>query len=156
MSVYFQRSTRHGSEICFRTFSHEPELVSLLDGLRLALAEDLVADRDFPPFPRATRDGYAVSAEDVANVPAKLRCIGEIKAGDSEAHSSITVTPGEAVEIMTGAPVPSGANAVVMVEYTEKDSDAVTVQGPSSQARTLCRRLGGAQGRRHGVAWHAR
>ena len=105
----------------------EPELVSLLDGLRLALAEDLVADRDFPPFPRATRDGYAVSAEDVANVPAKLRCIGEIKAGDSEAHSSITVTPGEAVEIMTGAPVPSGANAVVMVEYTEKDSDAVTV-----------------------------
>ncbi len=97
----------------------EPELVSLLDGIRLALAEDLVADRDFPPFPRATRDGYAVRAEDVASVPAKLRCIGELKAGASEAHSSIMVTPGEAVEIMTGAPVPSGADAVVMVEYTE-------------------------------------
>jgi molybdopterin molybdotransferase len=106
----------------------EPELVSLLDGIRLALAEDLVADRDFPPFPRATRDGYAVRAEDVASVPAKLRCIGELKAGASEAHSSITVTPGKAVEIMTGAPVPSGANAVVMVEYTETTGDNVTVK----------------------------
>ncbi len=106
----------------------EPELVSLLDGIRLALAEDLVADRDFPPFPRATRDGYAVRAEDVASVPAKLRCIGELKAGASEAHSAITVTPGEAVEIMTGAPVPSGANAIVMVEYTETTGDNVTVK----------------------------
>lgn len=106
----------------------EPELVSLLDGQRLVLAEDLVADRDFPPFPRATRDGYAVRAEDVANVPAKLQCIGEIKAGASEAQSSMTVAPDEAVEIMTGAPVPSGANAVVMVEYTEKNGDTVTVK----------------------------
>lgn len=106
----------------------EPKLVSLLDGAGLALAEDLVADRDFPPFPRATRDGYAVRAEDVANVPAKLRCIGEIKAGASEAHSLITVTPGEAVEVMTGAPVPSGANAVVMVEYTEQKGNSVTVK----------------------------
>ena len=106
----------------------EPELVSLLDGLRLALAEDLVADRDFPPFPRATRDGYAVRAEDVASVPAKLRCVGELKAGASVAQSSITVKPGEAVEIMTGAPVPSGADAVVMVEYTDKNGDSVTVK----------------------------
>ncbi len=106
----------------------EPELVSLLDGMRLALAEDLVADRDFPPFPRSTRDGYAVRAEDVADVPAQLRCIGELKAGASEAHSSITVTPGEAVEIMTGAPVPSGADAVLMVEYTENKGDSVTVK----------------------------
>ncbi len=106
----------------------EPELVSLLDGLRLALAEDLVADRDFPPFPRATRDGYAVLAEDVANVPAKLQCVGELKAGASVEQSSVTVKPGEAVEIMTGAPVPSGTDAVVMVEYTEKNGDTVTVK----------------------------
>ncbi len=106
----------------------EPELVSLLDGIQLALAEDLVADRDFPPFPRATRDGYAVRAKDVASVPAKLQCIGELKAGASVEQSSVTLKPGETVEIMTGAPVPRGANAVVMVEYTEKNGDVVTVK----------------------------
>jgi len=108
----------------------EPELVSLLEGLGLALAEDLVADRDFPPFPRSTRDGYAVRAEDVAKAPAELKCIGELKAGATEAQSLITVTPGEAVEIMTGAPVPSGADAVVMVEYTERSGSKVTVTRP--------------------------
>ena len=106
----------------------DPEFVSLLDGFRLALAENLVADRDFPPFPRATRDGFAVRAEDVASVPAKLRCVGELKAGATVAQSSVTVQPGETVEIMTGAPVPSGANAVVMVEYTEKNGETVSVQ----------------------------
>lgn len=104
----------------------EPELVSLLEALRLALAEDLVADRDFPPFPRATRDGYAVRAEDVAHIPAKLRRIGELRAGASEAQSRVAVTAGETVEIMTGAPVPSGADAVVMVEYSERNQDTVS------------------------------
>lgn len=106
----------------------EPELLSLLDALGLALAEDLVADRDFPPFARATRDGYAVRSKDVAKVPARLRCIGELKAGASVEQSSITVKVGEAVEIMTGAPVPSGADAVVMVEYTERSGAKVTVK----------------------------
>jgi len=106
----------------------DPEFVSLLDGYRLALAENLVADRDFPPFPRATRDGYAVRAEDVAGVPAQLRCVGELKAGATVAQSSVTVQPGETVEIMTGAPVPSGTDAVVMVEYTERGGELVTVK----------------------------
>src|SRR5579884_550702 len=81
----------------------EPELVSLLDAMRLALAEDLVADRDFPPFPRATRDGYAVRARDVASVPVKLRCVGELKAGANPAESSVELRGGEVVEILTGA-----------------------------------------------------
>ncbi len=106
----------------------EPEFVPLLDSLSLALAEDLVADRDFPPFPRATRDGYAVRVEDVAKVPAKLQCVGELKAGASIAHSSVKLRPGETVEIMTGAPVPSGADAVVMVEYTERKGAKVSVK----------------------------
>ncbi len=106
----------------------DPEFVSLLDGFRLALAENLAADRDFPPFPRATRDGYAVRAEDVASPPAQLRCVGELKAGATVAQSSVTVQPGETVEIMTGAPVPSGADAVVMVEYTENKGELVTVK----------------------------
>jgi molybdopterin molybdotransferase len=106
----------------------EPEFVSLLDSLRLALGEDLVADRDFPPFPRATRDGYAVRAADVAKVPAKLRSVGELKAGASVDQSSLELKPGETVEIMTGAPVPSGADAVVMVEYSGKKGDTVSIK----------------------------
>jgi molybdopterin molybdotransferase len=104
------------------------EFVSLLDGLRLALAEDLVADRDFPPFPRATRDGYAVRATDVVGVPSKLVCIGELRAGASVEEGAVKVREGEAVEIMTGAPVPEGADAVVMIEYTERQGKSVAVK----------------------------
>ncbi len=102
--------------------------MSLLDSLGLALAEDLAADRDFPPFPRSTRDGYAVRSKDVAQVPAEVRCVGELKAGASVAQSSVELQRGDAVEIMTGAPVPSGADAVVMVEYTERSGDTVTAK----------------------------
>src|SRR5271165_6198672 len=106
----------------------EPEMLSLLDALGLVLAEDLRADRDFPPFPRSTRDGYAVRATDVAAVPARLHLIGEIKAGATSEESGITLGAGESAEIMTGAPVPSGADAVVMVEYTQRSGQTVTVQ----------------------------
>jgi len=104
----------------------EPELTSLLDALGLALAEDLRADRDFPPFPRSTRDGYAVRAADVQAVPVDLHCVGAIKAGGDTAQ--LKVRAGEAVEIMTGAAVPPGADAVVMVEYTETRGGRVTIQ----------------------------
>ena len=106
----------------------EPELTGLLDAVGLALAEDLLADRDFPPFPRATRDGYAVRASDVQGVPAKLRCVGSIKAGATVEDSGVMVAAGEAAEIMTGAPLPAGADAVVMVEYTGSDGSTVTVK----------------------------
>ena len=104
----------------------EPELTSLLDALGLALAEDLRADRDFPPFPRSTRDGYAVRAADVQAVPVDLHCVGAIKAGGDTAQ--LKVRAGEAVEIMTGAAVPPEADAVVMVEYTETRGGRVTIQ----------------------------
>src|ERR1035441_8176582 len=106
----------------------EPELIGLLDAVGLVLAEDLLADRDFPPFPRATRDGFAVRAADVQSVSAALQRVGEVKAGATIEESRITVGPGEAVEIMTGAPVPVGADAVVMVEYTAFANARVTVQ----------------------------
>ncbi len=105
----------------------EPELVSLLDASGLVLAEDLRADRDFPPFPRATRDGYAVRSTDVQSVPAHLRCIGSIKAGAAIEDSSMVLANGEVAEIMTGAPVPEGADAVVMVEYTKSSKDKVAI-----------------------------
>jgi molybdopterin molybdotransferase len=101
---------------------------SLLHAAGLALAEDLRADRDFPPFPRATRDGFAVRADDVKSPPARLRCTGEIRAGAPGEQSRIAIGKGECVEIMTGAPVPAGADAVVMVENTARSGDLVTVQ----------------------------
>ncbi len=104
------------------------EMMPLLEACGLVLAEDLRADRDFPPFPRSTRDGFAVRAEDVSKTPAELRCIGEIRAGASEEQSGIRVGRGETVEIMTGAPVPQGADAVVMVEYTARACETVNVQ----------------------------
>jgi molybdopterin molybdotransferase len=93
----------------------ETELIELLAGLGRVLAEPILADRDLPPFPRATRDGYAVRAEDVTKIPARLELAGEIKAGASVTFS---IKPGQAIGIMTGAPLPSGADAVVMVEHT--------------------------------------
>jgi len=99
------------------------ETLSLSESLGRVLAEPVHADRDFPPFPRSTRDGFAVRSGDVpADVPAlaaRLRRIGEARAGEAFGG---TVGPMECVEIMTGASVPSGADAVVMVEYTaERD-----------------------------------
>jgi molybdopterin molybdotransferase len=105
-----------------------PEMLLLLEAMGLVLAEDLLADRDFPPFPRSTRDGYAVRAADLASPPSRLNCIGEIRAGASLEQSAVVVHRGEAVEIMTGAPVPAGADAVVMVEHTERSGDVVTVE----------------------------
>src|SRR5947209_1863475 len=97
------------------------EPAKILQSAGRVLAENIVVDRDYPPFPRATRDGYAVRAGDLAHVPAKLKLVGQVKAGDAFNRA---VNAGECVEIMTGAPVPAGADAVVMVEYTSsKDSD---------------------------------
>ncbi len=91
------------------------EKAALLESLGRVLAAPVLADRDFPPFPRSTRDGYAVRAADVEYLPANLKIVGQIKAGGDFKG---TVNPGEAVEIMTGAAVPRGADAVVMVEQT--------------------------------------
>ncbi len=107
---------------------NSPQMMSLLDALGLALAEDLRADRDFPPFPRSTRDGFAVRAADLDTVPACLKCVGEIRAGASVEQSGIAIGEGECVEIMTGAPVPQGADAVVMVEHTERDGNVIVVR----------------------------
>lgn len=102
------------------------ELIELLDGNGRALAEAIPADRNFPPFPRATRDGYAIRAEDVATVPAKLRVIGEIKAGVLSGDLP-TLTTGQAAAIMTGAPAPAASDAVVMVEYTSRNGEEVEI-----------------------------
>ncbi|MFN0167475.1 MAG: gephyrin-like molybdotransferase Glp [Bryobacteraceae bacterium] len=81
------------------------------------LARDAVADRNYPPLPRSVRDGFAVRAVDV---PGRLRVAGEVRAGE---RYSGRVEAGECVEIMTGAPVPDGADAIIMVEHTTRDGE---------------------------------
>ncbi len=68
---------------------HGKELVELLDAAGQVLAEPIIADRNFPPFRRATRDGYALRAADLAQLPATLEVVGEIKAGASRAEAAI-------------------------------------------------------------------
>jgi molybdopterin molybdotransferase len=87
------------------------------------LAVDVLADRDYPPFNRSTRDGYAVRAADVAQAGAKLRLIGESRAGVA---FDGTVGHGECVRILTGAAVPDGANAVIMQEHARAEGQFVT------------------------------
>src|ERR1700694_2548159 len=96
----------------------------LLDTLGLVLAEDIVADRDVPPFRNSAMDGYAVRGDDVASAPVELRVVGEVAAGEFPDRAG---EPGEALRIMTGAPVPDGADAVVRVEDTDNASDVVTI-----------------------------
>lgn len=90
------------------------ELVALESAGGRVLAEEVRADRDYPPLDRSTRDGFAVRS---VELPGELRVVGEVRAGEAFAGS---VNAGEAVEIMTGAPIPNGADAVVMVEHVER------------------------------------
>jgi molybdopterin molybdotransferase len=123
------------------------EEVLLVQALGRVLAGPVMADRDFPPFARATRDGFAVRAQDLADGMMTLRVVGQVRAGDSY---DLPVASGEAVEIMTGAAVPAGADAVVMVEYTERKSKELDHTGhpfDSSFAGSESLRAGyGAQG----------
>jgi len=123
VTVLSFEDARHTVEQHARTV-HAParECASLLSSASRVLAQEITSDRDLPPFPRATRDGFAVRATDVAAVPVQLKIVAEIAAGHDV--SNIRIGPGECAEIMTGAAVPEGANAVVMVEYTAPSSGA--------------------------------
>src|ERR1700730_12307029 len=78
----------------------EVETVELLTGPGRVLAEGILADRDFPPFARATRDGYAVRSADLAKVPGRLEVVGEVKAGDWPEPGVLSIGPGRALGIM--------------------------------------------------------
>jgi len=112
----------HASRLCPKG----RELLSLLDARGRVLAESIHADRDFPPFPRATRDGYAVRAEDIETLPVELEVIGEIRAG-ADARLLPAMGPSKAIAIMTGAAVPEAADAVVMLEHTSRSEERLRV-----------------------------
>lgn len=103
------------------------ETLPLIRALGRVLAEPVTADREQPPFHRSTRDGFAVRSGDAANIPAELKIVGEVKAGSGFEG---TVGAGEAVRIMTGAAVPDGADAVVMVEHASVTGERVRVERP--------------------------
>jgi len=104
------------------------EAIDLLASAGRVLAEPVVADRDLPPFPRSTRDGYAVRSIDLSALPASLEVIGEIKAGEKPDKIPAAIGEGQSVAIMTGAPAPAGADAVVMVEYTSQCGQQVEIK----------------------------
>jgi molybdopterin molybdotransferase len=118
----FEDARRVVEEQAARIRSRKPsgdtELVDLLIAAGRVLSEPVTADRDLPPFPRSTRDGYAVRSADLSQLPARLDVIGEIKAGEKLDRIPAIINAGQTASIMTGAPVPAGADAVVMVEYS--------------------------------------
>ncbi|XRO77366.1 molybdopterin biosynthesis protein [Methanocaldococcus sp. 10A] len=108
---------------------NEIEEVDLFNAIGRVLAEDIFSEIDVPPYDRAKMDGYAVKAEDTyyeadEDNPIELKVIGSLKAGEIK---DLKINNGECVEIATGAIIPKGANAVVMVEYTERDNDKVKI-----------------------------
>ena len=99
----------------------ERATVALWDALGLVLVQEIKTDREYPPFDRSTRDGYAVRSSEV-KPGTQLKCAGEIKAGDSVTEA---LAPGTCIQIMTGAAVPAAADAVVMIEYTQREGELV-------------------------------
>jgi len=108
-----------------RTQPLATERVRIEQTLGRVLAADVVADTDLPPFDRSQMDGYAVRAQDVTAVPARLRIVGESAAGKGW-HNQLE--EGQAVRIMTGAPVPAGADSVQQVELTTELKDGTVVE----------------------------
>jgi molybdenum cofactor synthesis domain-containing protein len=102
----------------------DAEEVPLDDALGRVLADDAVAPNDLPPFSSSGMDGFAVQARDTSDPPARLRIVGEARAG---ALAGMAVEPGTAIRVSTGAQIPQGADAVVRQEITEAGDDEVVV-----------------------------
>ncbi|MEC4674816.1 MAG: molybdopterin molybdotransferase MoeA, partial [Nitrospirota bacterium] len=115
------------------------EKIGLLDALGRILGEDIIATRANPPWDNSAMDGFAVRWEDIKKEhaitkPAELTIIEDVPAGKMPIH---TVGPGQAIKIMTGAPVPQGADTVVRVEYTEPGEGTVRIFEPEPQGANI-------------------
>jgi molybdopterin molybdotransferase len=123
------------------------EDIPLAEAAGRVLAADAAADRDSPALARSVRDGYAVRAVDL---PGRLEIIGEVRAGDRFAGR---LAAGQAVEIMTGAPIPSGADAVVMIEHTRREGRRVVIDRAAETRQFINPR--GCEAAAHEVLLHA-
>ena len=116
------------------------EKVSLLDSLGRVIGEDIHARRDIPPFDNSAMDGYALISKDVANAspnrPVRLEVIEDLPAGSV---SKKRLQKEKAIRIMTGAPVPQGADAVIPVEATEKGNESVLILGAVTSGENIRR-----------------
>jgi molybdopterin molybdotransferase len=110
--------------------------LALSTAIGLRLAEDIHSDRDYPPFDKAVMDGFAVRSADVAS-PTSLRIVETIPAGTT---SQQELKSGQAAAIMTGAPLPAGADAVVPVEETSRQRDRVQINTPARSGFAIARR----------------
>ena len=133
MISYIEARALVAEQVCKRPRKSEMRTKPVNDALGDVLAKEIRSDRDYPPFDRSTRDGYAVRANEAA-VGAILRCVGEIKAGDTVTEP---LAPGACIQIMTGAAVPPGADAVVMIEFTERNGDEVTFHRVTSPGQNF-------------------
>ncbi len=113
-------------KLCGANPNPAPETLPLDQVRGRVLAEDVAADRDYPPFHRSTRDGYAVRSAEVSAVPITVECVGEARAGGPYV-GSLCGKRGCCVPIMTGAPLPDGTDAVVMMEHTRGDGRNVEI-----------------------------
>ncbi len=95
----------------------EAERVALIEAVGMVLAADVIASENVPPFRNSAMDGYAVRAEDTQSAPTSLRVVGTVAAGTVPGRG---VSTGEAIRIMTGAPLPAGADTVVRFEETDE------------------------------------
>jgi len=115
-----------------------PQEVELLEAAGLVLAEDVVSPVDLPPFHNSAMDGFAVRAADLSGAseasPVSLRVLEDLPAGYV---AKSKVEPGTAIRIMTGAPIPEGADSVVMVERTEQEGELVRVNAPVNDGENV-------------------
>ena len=114
----------------------------ILDAVDLAICEDVTSPVDLPGFDNSAMDGYAVRAQDVVTAtelrPVRLPVVGEVPAGRPAPH---TLSPGTAMKIMTGAPLPPGADSIVPYESTDRGADQVVITVPSEPGQHI-RRVG--------------
>ncbi|MCL2876777.1 MAG: molybdopterin molybdotransferase MoeA, partial [Betaproteobacteria bacterium] len=121
-----------------RTRPLEAEVIGLAQALGRTLAEEVRANRDLPPYDVSAMDGYAVRAADLAEVPRTLQVVEDIKAGDTP---RLTLQPGQCARIMTGAPLPPGADTIVRVEDTRAlENDKTEFPIPVKPATDIRRR----------------
>ena len=131
-------------ELIWKTLQPKPlgtEEIPLLEATNRVLAQDATSTLDIPPFSRSTMDGYAVKAEDTfsadENQPVKLKVCGFVAIGEMP---KVVVGKGEAAEIVTGAPIPDGADAVIMVEDTEREDDVLNVYASVTQNENVLKK----------------
>ncbi|HID36157.1 MAG TPA: molybdopterin molybdotransferase MoeA, partial [Ghiorsea sp.] len=114
------------------------ELVALHDSLNRVLAEDVIANRNHPPYDVSAMDGYAVRFDDIKDAndanPVSLKVVDDIRAGQMP---NIKVLQGRAARIMTGAPTPQGVDTVIRVEDTQEDGDDVLILTPPKQGANI-------------------